>query len=343
MSMQMVAKLAGVSTSTVSRVVNDDPRVAAATVEVVRRAMKQISFTPAVRRSGARILGRDTLRAASVAFLVFGTSGHQTAPAFEQLLRGVSGASSAHNIDMIFSFVSDPSHIPPKIGQRRVDGLIIHGERPSSAVQKELEHLPTVWLMGNRLRPTWGDQVMPDNTLIGEIAAQYLARRGHRRLAYVGADAGWWAMDIRSLAFAARARHIGAEVETLQAAAGAHKDLWEMQDLGSLAESLVDRLVQIQPVPTGLFIAEDRLVPLVDAALTRRGLRVGPGRDVEFVSCNNERPYLMGLNCIPATIDIRAESIGRRGVEQLVWRLRHPGVSERMRAMIEPALVEPAA
>src|SRR5215475_10632847 len=40
MSMQMVAKLAGVSTSTVSRVVNDDPRVAAATAEIVRRAMK---------------------------------------------------------------------------------------------------------------------------------------------------------------------------------------------------------------------------------------------------------------------------------------------------------------
>jgi DNA-binding LacI/PurR family transcriptional regulator len=343
MSMQMVAKLAGVSTSTVSRVVNDDPRVAAATVEVVKRAMKQISFTPAVRRNGSRLLGGSTLRAASVAFLVFGTSGQQTAPAFEQLLRGVSAASSQYNLDMIFSFVSDPSHIPPKIVQRRVDGLIIHGERPSDDVQHQLAHLPTVWLMANRLRPTWGDQVMPDNTLIGEIAAQYLIRRGHRRLAYLGVDSGWWAMDIRSLAFASRASQMGAEVQTLQATVGAHEDLWQIQDLASLSDSLVSRLMQISPMPSGLFIAEDRLVPLIDAALSRRGVRVGAGRDVEMVSCNNERPYLMGLSCMPATIDIRAESIGRRGVEQLVWRLRHPGVLERMRAMIEPALVEPLA
>jgi DNA-binding LacI/PurR family transcriptional regulator len=343
MSMQLVAKLAGVSTSTVSRVVNDDPRVAAATVEVVKRAMKQISFTPAVRRNGSRLLGRGTLRSASVAFLVFGTSGQQTAPAFEQLLRGVSAASSEHNLDMIFSFVSDPSHLPPKIVQRRVDGVIMHGERPSPAVQQQLEALPTVWLMANRLRPTWGDQVMPDNTLIGEIAAQYLIRRGHRRLAYLGADSGWWAMDIRSLAFTGRARQIGAEVTTLQAGTDPHSDLWQNQDLGSLAESLVARLVKLDQLPTGLFVAEDRLVPLIDTALSRRNVRVGPARDVELVSCNNERPYLMGLSCIPATIDIRAESIGRRGVEQLVWRLRHPNVNERMRAMIEPVLVEPAA
>jgi DNA-binding LacI/PurR family transcriptional regulator len=341
MSMQMVAKLAGVSTSTVSRVVNDDPRVAAATAEVVRRAMKQISFTPNVRRNGSRFLGRGTLRSASVAFLVFGTSGQQTAPAFEQLLRGVSAAASVHNLDMIFSFVLDPSHLPPKIVQRRVDGLIMHGERPSAAVQQRLEHLPTVWLMANRLRPTWGDQVMPDNTLIGEIAAQYLARRGHRRLAYLGVDSGWWAMDIRCLAFAARARHIGAQVEALQASTDPHNDLWQNQDLATVADSLVHRLWQINPLPTGLFVAEDRLVPLIDAALSRRGRRVGS--DLEIVSCNNERPYLMGLSCIPATIDIRAESIGRRGVEQLVWRLRHPGVAERMRSMIEPVLVEPPA
>src|SRR4051812_21324337 len=202
--MQTVAKIAGVSTSTVSRVVNDDPRVAAATVEAVRRAMKQISFTPAIRRNSPRFVGADgvrSLRAASIAFLVFGTSGQQTAPAFEQLLRGVSGSSSEHDLNMIFSFVSDPSQLPPRIVQRRVDGLLLHGERPSPAVQASLATLPTVWLMANRQRPGWGDQVMPDNTLIGEIAAEYLVQRGHQRVAYLGVDPGSWAMDIRALAF----------------------------------------------------------------------------------------------------------------------------------------------
>ncbi|HEY7086936.1 MAG TPA: LacI family DNA-binding transcriptional regulator [Tepidisphaeraceae bacterium] len=361
MSMQMVAKLAGVSTSTVSRVVNDDPRVAAATAEIVRRAMKQISFTPTIRRNGAAArfaaavaAGRGVRGATSIAFLVFGTSGQQTAPAFEQLLRGVSACASEQGLDMIFSFVSDPAGsgaLPPKIIQHRVDGLLLHGERPAIAVQQQLQNLPTVWLMANRQRPAWGDQVMPDNTLIGEIAAQYLIRRGHRRLAYLGADVGWWAMDIRAMAFCAKARLTGAEVEILHVGGTAggsaapsdpQSDLWQNSNLGRLAESLVDRLMQLTPMPTGLFIAEDRLVPLVDQVLSRRGVRLGSGRDAEIVSCNNERPYLIGLSAQPATVDIRAESIGRRGIEQLIWRLRHPNVPERIRSMIEPILVEPA-
>lgn len=339
MSMQLVAKLAGVSASTVSRVVNDDPRVAAATVELVRRAMKQVSFTPVARRHGARAANRS-LRAASIAFLVFGTSGQQTAPAFEQLLRGVSAAASEHDLNMIFSFVSDPGQLPPKIVQRRVDGLLVHGGRPTPAVQNDLQALPTVWLMANRQRPTWGDQVMPDNTLIGEIAAQYLTGRGHRRLAYLGVDAGGWAMDIRALAFTGRARMAGAEVNTLQTGAEPGGELWQDLALASHVQGLIGRLAALDPRPTGLFLSEDRLLPLVDALLARRGLSIGAGRDVEIISCNNERPYLMGLSAAPATIDIRAESIGRRGVEQLVWRLRHPDVRERMRAMIEPCLVE---
>ena len=40
-------------------------------------------------------------------------------------------------------------------------------------------------------------------------------------------------------------------------------------------------------------------------------------------------------------IDIRTEAIGRRGVEQLLWRLEHPAVSERVVATVEPRLVLP--
>jgi hypothetical protein len=68
-------------------------------------------------------------------------------------------------------------------------------------VQARLANLPTVWLMANREKPLWGDQVMPDNTAIGETAAQYLLRRGPRQLAYLGTRSGAWYLPIRSLAF----------------------------------------------------------------------------------------------------------------------------------------------
>ena len=60
---------------------------------------------------------------------------------------------------------------------------------------------------------------------------------------------------------------------------------------------------------------------------------------MEIVSCNNEKPYLVGLHPKPIEIDIRAESIGRRGVEQLIWRLEHPKIVERIVTTIEPFIV----
>jgi DNA-binding LacI/PurR family transcriptional regulator len=123
-------------------------------------------------------------------------------------------------------------------------------------------------------------------------------------------------------------------------------DLWHGVGLLITARALIDKLIATDPMPTGLFVAEDRLLPAIDAALSERGLKAGPGEQLELISCNNERPHLTGLHCQPATIDIRTQSIGRRGVEQLVWRLRHADgatAAERIRSMVEPLLIEPGA
>ena len=52
MSINKVAKLAGVSSSTVSRVINNHPRVAPETAQNVRKAMQELNYTPI--RSPAR-------------------------------------------------------------------------------------------------------------------------------------------------------------------------------------------------------------------------------------------------------------------------------------------------
>src|SRR4051812_26765258 len=99
MSLQRVAQLAGVSTSTVSRVVHEHPSVASETASAVRAAMQRLSFTPAVRRprNGHASLnhngnGHDLRQTTALGFLILGTSGANAAPAFEKLLRGVSAA-----------------------------------------------------------------------------------------------------------------------------------------------------------------------------------------------------------------------------------------------------------
>ena len=80
----------------------------------VKRAMGELSFAPSARRSGPKPRIGNGPRTATIAFLVFGTSGSKPCAAFEKLLtRGVSGASSHGHLSLIFSFVSDPAELPP--------------------------------------------------------------------------------------------------------------------------------------------------------------------------------------------------------------------------------------
>lgn len=338
MSMRKVARLAGVSLSTVSRVVNGRSNVAGPTADSVRRAMHDLGMT-----ADSLCRARAASRNETVAFLVLGTAGTEPAPAFQQLLSGVHAAAEENDLSLIFSFVSDPTQLPPRLTERKVAGLLVHGNTPAASLKARLRALPTVWLMANRQRPDWGDQVLPDNSAIGEMAAQYLVERGHQRVAYLGAGCGLWGMEIRCRAFARAAAEGGAQVDVLEFADEQNGDLWGREGLLA-GRTLVDRLMQLEERPTGLFVSEDRLLPSIDAALMANGLRTGPGGDVELISCNNERPHVAQLRYPPAEIDIRVESIGRRAVELLVWRLENRQISsERIRAMVEPVLVEPPA
>jgi DNA-binding LacI/PurR family transcriptional regulator len=84
------------------------------------------------------------------------------------------------------------------------------------------------------------------------------------------------------------------------------------------------------------FCHMDELAVALYSGLYRNGIH--PGRDVEIVSCNNERPLIQGLEPAPAEIDIHAEMVGRRAVEQLLWRLENLTASYA-RIELEPELV----
>jgi LacI family transcriptional regulator len=339
MSMYRVAKLAGVSTSTVSRVFHDDPCVAADTAAVVRQIVQQIGFIPSPRRRRSGTNGRHHATGNAIAFLVLGTSGSNATPGFEKLLRGVSDAANANDLSLILSFVSDPSRIPARLLQRELAGVLCHGDQPGADSLARLRALPSVWLMANRHRPRWGDQVMPNNAVIGDLAGRYLVRQGHRRLAYLGIGPDGWSMRLRSFAFGKAAEDAGADAHVFEAPADHPNDYWGADGLASAAQTVVEQLLLTAPMPTGLFVAEDRLLPAIDRALRVRGVR--PGMDVDVVACNNEQPHYATLATQPARIDIRPEAIGRRGVEQLVWRMRNADVAERVRVMVDPALIEP--
>ena len=335
MSISKVAKLAGVSSSTVSRVINNHPRVAPETAQSVRQAMESLGYTPSETRPGPKPMSRMRREARDIAFLVLGASRNRATPAFQDLLRGVSMAATANDINLIFHHVADPTRLPLKTIEA-LDGVLLHGATPHGDVRERLRRMPTVWLMGNVRRPDWGDQVLPDGYQVGELAAKYLLERGHKRLAFLNLDAGHRSLRLYGHAFGAAAQDAGTKVERLEQPVEESVEYWHDYNPESV-DRLVQRFLELTPRPTGVFVADDMQVAILQPALQKHGVRIGDGVDV--ISCNNEQPYLVGLTPKPAEIDIRVESIGRRGVEQLLWRMEHPEVPERIITAIEPQVI----
>jgi DNA-binding LacI/PurR family transcriptional regulator len=338
MSINTVAKLAGVSTSTVSRVINNHPRVAPNTERSVRRAMQELGYTPSDRRPGPKSAGRLKTEKKRAAFLVLGASGQQATPAFAGLLRGVSLGGADNGIDIAFHFVPDPEEISTWILDQNIDGLLLHGTRPSEEIERRLRKIPTVWLMGNRRRPDWGDQVMPDSYEIGHLAAEYLVTRGHQQLAFVNLDAGSWPFRLYCQSFFAAAADHSTPVIAVEQPLENSPDYWHRHSQKGVSE-VVERFLSLSPRPTGIFVADDMQVALIQPALQARGIELGPGR-TQIISCNNEAPFRVGLSPQPAAIDIRVESIGRFGVEQLLWRLSHLNLPERLICAVEPTVID---
>lgn len=341
MSIAQVARLAGVSTSTVSRVLNAHPSVAPATKKSVRRAIEDLGFTPIQRRIGRGESASPIRPVGTLGFLVLGSDGTAPAPAFMRLLQGVTAASERHGVNLVFSFVSDLGQLPRKVEESHFNGLLLHGELPTGEIAERLKKIPAVWLMANRQRPTWGDQVMPENINVGELAASYLTQHGHEHLAYVGMGSNSWYIGVRILAFQHAAAEKGAESIVLTAPRGECDRLGQAPISAEAGEAIIARVLQTAPQTTGLFVAEDRMLPAIYAALARRGIQIG--KDIEIISCNYEQPHFLNLRPNPASIDIRPDVIGSCGVERLLWKIRHPDCRERLKIMIEPILIEPAA
>jgi LacI family transcriptional regulator len=113
--------------------------------------------------------------------------------------------------------------------------------------------------------------------------------------------------------------------------------LWDTTRIRKDYEALIEQAFSGSDPPDGIFAPTDQQVAMVHQLLRERGLI--PGKDVRTVSCNNDRQWLATLHPQPATIDLRAGTLGREAVQRLSWRMDHPQ-SDPTVIMVAPRLVE---
>jgi len=340
MSISEVAKLAGVSHATVSRVINRRPGVSQDMTRKVRDAMKRLNYTPPAKRRGPRPKSRSGVRTGNIALLFVGTDPTLVvAPVASHVLHAAEEALAERGFNMIVGRLTDSDRLPPTVANGQVDGVLMHGYPPSNNMAEVLQRFPTVWMLSQRRQHGyWGDRVAPDNQAIGRIAAEYLVERAHKHVAFFHSNTTHMGFEVRADSFVGWALESGVSTATIVSAPDAEHLTAEQQDSQQHLDYLVKRLLDMSPRPTGLFVPRDTIAVKVYRSL--REHHIEPGRDITLVSCDNNS-ILAGLSPRPATIDIRPDVIGDRAVDQLIWRMENPTVPVRSICLVEPRLVLP--
>lgn len=175
-----VAKRAGVSITTVSRMLNDPDKVNPETRKKVLASIDALGFVP---KADARTWPMQKHGRIGVITPFF------TAPSFIQRLRGIAGALSPMAFELVIYTVDSTEHLQgylstlPLTGN--LDGLIILSLPVGDAEADRLIHhnLQTVLIEYPHPRLNC---VEIDDVVGGRMAANYLLKKGHRSIAFLG-------------------------------------------------------------------------------------------------------------------------------------------------------------
>ncbi|AKG37253.1 LacI family DNA-binding transcriptional regulator [Paenibacillus durus] len=180
-----VAEFAGVSTATVSYVLNDINKVSQQTKERVLEAIKHLDYHPDFTAISL------SKRKSNMIGVMIPFVNHSLAPIFKQdhyymeIISGMEHISSAQNYDLLISGVRDTEDCKSWVAKRNLDGLIISGPLPDS-LMKELNtfNIPIV------LIDNYGDfrknyQIMIDDELGGYLGTKHLLNNGHTHISFV--------------------------------------------------------------------------------------------------------------------------------------------------------------
>lgn len=187
-----VARRAGVSEATASRVLNGRPYVALATRERVERAALDLDYVP---HHAAR--GLSTARTATVALLVHHAQypAHGEGTFTSRVVDGISRALRRAGHDLLYVPVDDRGvrHLAhhPTVRSGRADGIVVLGPAfPRAAIRTLHSGGRPMILVDNRLPGV--DAVLADNRGGMRTLSRHLTEEhGYRRLACFAGPAAW--------------------------------------------------------------------------------------------------------------------------------------------------------
>ena len=303
-----VAREAGVSISTVSKILNDVPGISEPTRQRVEEVMSRLDYAPNSRAAG---LARK--RSRCIAFLAdLDESEPYTNPHLFDIMCGVQEALCAKGYSFMLLDAMQ-SDLEKMVLSRVFDGIIVHGgalTRPvyQLLINRKFPHIVIGHPSDTRLN--WVDT---DNALGGRIAFEHLLDCGCRDIAFLGALETDDISNERLAGFRRALSDSGCEC----------RSEWIIHTDGSLGagREAALRLLTGSPRPQAVICSSNLLAYAF--ALAAGELDVDLPGEVQFITFDRY-PYSSLITPEPTLVQIDVRDMGRAAAKQLLHALKKP-------------------
>lgn len=301
-----VARRAGVSQPTVSRVLRGDPRVLPETKERILRATRELGYVPA--SVGRSLSTQTTGQVAVVADLGNPLYPFLMAPVHDQL-------ASAGLKMVLLTERTDDALLSRHLLDRSVDGVLLTTVSHGSLLPRELRRRSVPFVFLNRyIGGVAADRAVADNRGGAALVADLLLDLGHRDIGLIMGPQDTSTTRDRERGFQERLAAAGVELPADRIVHGGLKHDDGVQGFGRIRSG--------GKTPTAVFCVNDFVaVGALNAALTA-GLRIP--EDVAIVGFDD-----VSMAAWPAfdltTVNVPVDEMARAATQLLITRIRGEG------------------
>ncbi|HEU0180421.1 MAG TPA: LacI family DNA-binding transcriptional regulator [Blastocatellia bacterium] len=308
MKIKDVARLAGVSTATVSHVINNTRFVSEETRHKVQAAINAYGYTP---NAHARSLASGRSR---ILGLIISDIAN---PFFPELVKSIEEKASARGYEIILSNTNyDPKRTVACVQRmldQRASGVAILTSEMDLSLSRRLadKEVAVVFLDVGEVGPHMSNIVVNYEKGIRE-GVEHLLALGHRRIAYISGPSRLKSAARRKTAFARI-------MKKYQASLGATPLIFEGDFKTTGGQRAADEILRLKPMPTAIVSGNDLMAIGALRELKGAGLRVP--QDISVIGFDDIS--FAALTDPPlTTILIPRSDIGENAVEALIHTIR---------------------
>lgn len=323
-TMKDIARLAQVSTSTVSHVINNSRFVSEEIREKVIQVVRELNYTPSALARSLKIKETNT-----IGMLVTASAN----PFFSEVLRSVERYCHRHQYNLILSYTDgDSERLQCNLDtliRKQVDGLILMCSESHWQLNEDISQrlqLPMVML---DWWPTAldADKVCEDSQYGGYLATKTLIDAGHREIAIISGSFK------KSLALNRVKGYRAALVE----AGISIREEWIIESHFDVEGGIsgMQQVLQLTPCPSAVFACSDTIAIGAYQAAWRAGLTVG--EDISIIGYDNIE-IAQYLSPPLTTIHQSKNNLAKQAVRMLLQKIKNPQQPNRT-LTLQPHLV----